>query len=171
MSTFAGALEPDSDLRSIDTRIGTGEVRYTRIEFLGPDRKPQDLFRCGDSFVVRLYYHAEKRIRNPHFGLELYTETGTLITSLNTWNVGFETPFLPPGEGCIELEVASLNLMPGRYLISLWLDGIRVHYDRLDYCAKLDVEASDYYGTGRGMDRRIWGIVIVPRTWKLSGSG
>lgn len=169
LSTFAEAQKTSGDLSTMEKRIGTGEIRYTGIEFLCSERKPRKLYRPGDSIVIRLYFHAKRHIQKPNFGLELYTGTGTFLTSINTWSAGLETSVLPTGEGNIELEVDSLNLMPGRYYISLWLDGVRVHYDRLDYCATLDVEESDYYGTGRGMETRLFGMIIVPCQWKLNG--
>ena len=169
LSTFAEAQKTDGDLRSIKNRIGTGDIQYTGIEFLCSERKPQKLYRPGDSLVIRLHFHVERLIQKANFGVELYTETGTLLTSINTWSAGLEASLLAPGEGTIELEINSVNLMPGRYYISLWLDGIREHYDRLDYCATLDVEESDYYGTGRGMITRLFGMIIVPCKWKLNG--
>ena len=169
LSTFAEEQKAGGDLRSIENRVGTGEIQYSGIEFLCPERKPQQLYRPGDSLVIRLYFHTEKHIQMANFGLELYTETGAFLTSINTWSAGLEASSLPPGEGNVELEINSLNLMPGRYYLSLWLDGVSTHYDRLDYCATLDIEESDYYGTGRGMQARLFGIIIVPCKWKLNG--
>jgi homopolymeric O-antigen transport system ATP-binding protein len=169
LSTFAETQKTDGDLRNEENRMGTGEIFYTGIEFLSSERKPQKLCRPGESLVIRLHFHAERRIQTANFGIELYTETGTFLTSINTWSAGIEASLLPPGEGNIELEINSINLMPGRYYLSLWLDGARDHYDRLDYCATLDVEESDYYGTGKGMKSRLFGIIIVPCKWKLNG--
>ena len=169
LSTFADEQKTNGDLRTIENRIGTGEIRYTDIEFLSSERKPQQLYRPGDSLVIRLHFCAEKHTQKANFGLELYTETGAFLTSINTWSSGIEPSFLSPGEGNIELEIDSLHLMPGRYYVSLWLDGAKEHYDRLDYCATLDIEESDYYGTGRGMKSRFFGIIIVPCKWRLNG--
>jgi hypothetical protein len=169
LSTFAEAQKTGGDLRTIENRIGTGEIRYTGIEFLSVARKPRMLYRTGDGLVIRLYFEPKRKIQKPNCGVELYTETGTFLTSINTWCSGLKTSMLPPGKGNMELEVESLNLMPGRYYISLWLDGVRVHYDRVDYCTTLDVEESDYYGTGRGMETRLFGMIIVPCQWKLNG--
>jgi len=169
LATFTEVQKTDGDLRSIKNRMGSGDIQYTGIEFLCSERKPQKLYRPGDSLVIRLHFHSERLIEKANFGVELYTETGTFLTSINTWSAGFEASLLAPGEGDIELEINSLNLMPGRYYISLWVDGAREHYDRLDHCATLDIEESDYYGTGRGMKSRLFGMIIVPCKWKLNG--
>lgn len=169
LSTFAELQKTGGDLRSIKNRIGTGDIQYTGIEFLSSERKPQNLYRSGDGLVIRLHFYSERRIQTANFGLELYTETGTFLASINTWSSGNEVSHLPSGEGNIELEINSINLMPGRYYISLWLDGAREHYDRLDYCATLDIEESDYFETGRGMKTKLFGIIIIPCKWKLNG--
>lgn len=168
LSTFAGAKQTGYDLHYIEKRGGNGAIRFTGIEFLSPDRRPQKLIRSGDSVVARLHYHAEKRIRNPHFALELFTELGTKVTSFNTWSSGFEISFLPPGDGYIELEVDSLNILADRYYISLWSASAgNLWYDRLDQCAILDIEASDFYQSGRKMTKQHFGLAIFPCKWRL----
>jgi lipopolysaccharide transport system ATP-binding protein len=169
LSAFAGVQQAVFDLGRITTRGGAGGIRYTRLEFLSADKQPQKLIRSGDSLVAKLYFHAERRIPNPHFGLELYTELGTLITSINTWNAGFDIPFVSPGSGYIELEVDFLNLIPARYYVSLWAADVGMKYDRVDHCATLDIEVSDCYQSGRGIDSR-FGIVFLPCKWRFNGS-
>ena len=169
LSSFSNTQNGDGDLRNLKNRIGTGEIYYTGIDFLSLERKPQNFFRPGDGLFIRLHFHAKKTIQTANFGVELYTETGTFLTSINTWSAGIDASLLPPGDGSIELELKTVNLMPGRYYISIWLDGAREHYDRLDYIAKLDIEQSDYYGSGRGMEARLFGIMIIPCKWKLNG--
>jgi lipopolysaccharide transport system ATP-binding protein len=169
LSSFSETQNGAGDLRNLKDRIGTGEIYYTGIDFLSPERKPQNFFRPGDGLVIRLNFHAEQTIQTANFGVEIYTETGTFLTSINTWSAGIDASLLAPGDGSIELEIKSLNLMPGRYYVSVWLDGAREHYDRLDYISKLDIEQSDYYGSGRGMKARLFGIIIIPCKWKLNG--
>jgi len=76
--------------------------------------------------VIRLHYHANEPIERVNFGLRLYTELGTLVSATGTWHHGLEVRLLPPGDGYGELEIDSLNLMPGRYYLTLilssWLE-------------------------------------------------
>ncbi len=169
LSSFASAQGAGLDLSRVEGRTGTGEVRYAGIEFLGPDRRPKGCVCSGESLVVRLHYRAERRVSCPHFGLEIHSDMGTLITSANTWGAGVEIPSLPPGDGHIDLEVDFLNLMPARYYISLWLARVGHYYDVLQNCATLDVEASDFYKSGRGIESR-FGIIFLPCRWRLDGA-
>jgi hypothetical protein len=87
---------------------------------------------------------------------------------MNTWATGVDTPFLEPGRGQAEVSVDFLNLMPGRYHMSLWAESAgRLHYDVLDHCATFDIEASDYYGTGRGIEAR-FGLFFLPCRWRVT---
>ena len=54
--------------------------------------------------------------------------------------------------------------MPGIYYIGVWIMGFGVVYDVLENVAKLEVEPSDYYGTGRGTEAR-FGMIFLPFRW------
>ncbi|NLI80096.1 MAG: ABC transporter ATP-binding protein [Deltaproteobacteria bacterium] len=167
LSTFAGAGENRYDLAVLDRKVGNGDVRFTGIAFLEPDGTEKTLIRCGDPLVVRLHFEAKQCIRSPHFAFELFTEFGTKVTSLNTWASGFEIPLIPRGRGHVDLEIPSLNIVDGRYYISLWAASAgNLWYDRLDHCAYLDVTASDFYHSGRAMTSQHYGLVLLPCTWK-----
>jgi lipopolysaccharide transport system ATP-binding protein len=168
LSMFTGAQRTSHDLRRIESRDGLGAVQYTGIEFLGTDKQPETFVRSGDGLIVRLYYQAEERIPYPLFGFQLYTELGSMVTAINTWGTGLEILPLSPGNGWIDLEIDFLNLMPARYYVSLQLSsgGGSVRQDHLDHCATLDVEASDFYQSGKGINSR-FGIIFLPGRWRL----
>jgi lipopolysaccharide transport system ATP-binding protein len=165
LSTFATVDKGGSDLRNLDNRRGTGEVRFTSIEFLDTERQPKNVVCSGDKLVVRCHYHADMEIAGPHFGFELATELGTQITDLSTWATGLDIPQLPAGDGFIELEIDFLNLLPDRYYVSLWIEAVGpISYDILNRCAALDIETTDYYGSGRSIEKRN-GIIFLPCRW------
>lgn len=172
MATFADAALTASDLSSIEARHGNGDVRYTGIELLTVARQPKTVIRSGDSLVVRFRYRAEKSVPHPSFGFRLYSEMGTLITETSTWHHGIDIPDVPEGEGHVELEIDSLNLVPGTYYFSLWLTGIsQIVFDGIEYCLKLEVEGSpNIYQSSRVIDSR-YGIVYFPQKWELSSLG
>jgi hypothetical protein len=70
------------------------------------------------------------------------------------------------GKGCIDLEVDFLNLMPGTYYMGLFAATWNEYQDWLENVAKIEVEPSDYYGTGKGVEAR-FGLVFFPFRWKL----
>jgi lipopolysaccharide transport system ATP-binding protein len=151
MNTFASHQTEDG-LSSFDARTGSGDVRYTRIEYLTLDRLPIGVLRSGDPLVVRLHFEAKRSLTYPIFGLEIHTQLGTLAAQMHTYNSAYDIPFLPAGPGYIDLEIGELNLMPGRYTLSLLLAQLHyVFHDVVQHCASLEVEPSTRYGLGRGI--------------------
>ena len=168
MNTFANAREAMADLRSVKDRRGSGEIRYTGVEYLNTAGEPLQVVRSGDSLIIRFHYHANKPIPFPSFGFRLYTEFGTLVTDTSTWHHAIDIPLVPPGDGYIDLHIDFLNLLPARYYFSLWITGAAspVH-DNIEYCAQLEVELSNVYSSGRMLDSRS-GIVFFPQRWKVN---
>jgi lipopolysaccharide transport system ATP-binding protein len=167
MSSFVGEQNVGSELTGLESRLGTGEIRYTRVEYLSPDGTPCGMTRSGDSLIIRFYYRAEKTIRYPSFGFRLFTEMGTLITETGNVLDGIDIPEVGPEEGYVEVKIDSLNLLPARYYLSLWiteLGGTPV-YDG-DVRAMLEIEAANVYRSGRMPDSR-FGIVYFPLRWSV----
>jgi hypothetical protein len=80
-----------------------------------------------------------------------------------------DIPEIAPGDGYLDLEIAFLNLLPGRYDFSLWITGLsQVVYDGVEHCAKLEVELANVYRSGKELDARS-GIVYFPQKWNLQG--
>jgi hypothetical protein len=153
----------------VEARHGNGAVRYTGVSFLSLDGQPQLVTRSGDSLRMRFQYHAKEAIPYPSFGFRLYTELGTLVTETSLWHHSLDVPEVAPGEGYIDLEIDFLNLMPGRYDLSLWITGLgQIVYDGVEHCAKLEVELANIYRSGRQLDGRS-GIVYFPQRWNLQG--
>jgi lipopolysaccharide transport system ATP-binding protein len=169
MKTFGSYQGIAADLRSVEHRKGSGEIRYTGIEYFSRTGEPLSVIRSGDSFTVRLNYRAEREVTYPSFGFKLYSEMGTLITATSTWHHAIDIPSVPAGDGHVDLEIDMLNLMPGRYSMSLWLTGTDIPvYDNIEHCTQLDIELSNIYSSGKALDNR-HGIVYFPQRWHLEG--
>ena len=55
----------------------------------------------------------------------------------------------------------------GRYYLSFWASSVgQKDYDLLDRCTMLDVETTDFYGSGRGIEGR-WGVLFFPCSWRM----
>jgi lipopolysaccharide transport system ATP-binding protein len=169
LTMFADAQRGGHDLSKIASRGGNGEARYTGIEFLDDDGRPNSLVRSGDSVRMRLHFDAREEIQQPHFGIMVYSDMGALVTTFSTWSTGLEIPAIPRGKGSIDLKIDRLNLMPSRYYLTLWLASTGgLKFDHLDHCVALDVEPSDPYGTGKGMGRQ-FGLMYLTGGWRYEG--
>jgi lipopolysaccharide transport system ATP-binding protein len=169
MSTFAEANQAGSDLSRIEMRRGSGEIKYTGIEFLSEDGQSQPVTRSGDALVLRFHYHTSELILSASFGIRITTDMGTLLTDTSTWHHGLDISEVMPGDGYIDLEIQSLNLLPAIYHLSLWITAVDGKiYDGLEHCARLEVGASNIYRSSRTIDSR-YGILYFPQRWKLDG--
>jgi lipopolysaccharide transport system ATP-binding protein len=166
MATFADSRDQSLDLLAVTERRGSGDVRFTRLEWLTGDRTPAAVIRSGDAVVARLHYRATKAVKDAIFGFEIHSQLGTLIAQLHTYNNGFAIPRLTPGDGYIDLEIPELNLMPGRYHISLFVESyVDLYHDVLQHCATLDVVDSNRYGLNRGISGNP--VICLSNRWAL----
>jgi lipopolysaccharide transport system ATP-binding protein len=171
MGSFASSDSVSTELSAVDGRRGSGEIRFTRVEFRSLDGVLQTVTRSGKSLVIRLHYCANQPIERPAFALRIYTDLGTLVTSAGTWYHGLDIPRVPAGEGHLDLEIDSLNLVPGRYYFSLYLDSCvdRRAYDHVEHAVGLDVEEALVYGPGSKRIDSQWGLMFFPQRWRLDG--
>jgi lipopolysaccharide transport system ATP-binding protein len=168
MASFAGEQVSGADLSTTSNRLGGGEIRYTRIEYLNPDGTPCAMTRSGDPLIIRFHYHAEKQVRDPSFGFRMYSELGTLITETSHRLNGIHIDKVGPGDGYIDIEIESLNLLHGRYQFSLWITapGGKPVYDG-DVRTLLEIEVADVYRSGR-MVGSTMGLVYFPQRWNVT---
>lgn len=171
LATFAEASCYQADLSQIEQRKGSGEVRLNRVEFLDPEGNHVDVIRSGMALTVRMHYTVNSRVLEPYFGLELYTNIGTMVTSINTWTSGYELESLGPGTGYIDVHIDCLNINPDRYYMSLWVASVGPrYYDHLEMALTVDIEAADVHNSGR-CPEKWFGLVYMPCRWKLGENG
>ena len=169
MSTLISAELASSELTMAE-RHGSGELRLTRVEFRSTDGTLQPVARSGRAVVIRLHYRANEPIEHGHFAVRLFTELGTLITVASTWLHDLDIPLIPAGEGYVDLEIDELNLVPGRYYVSLKADSATHLYDSLEHAVYLDVEVAPIHGSSRRLDSR-FGITFFRQRWRVDGIG
>jgi lipopolysaccharide transport system ATP-binding protein len=172
LSSLTSAESASKTLTAAKNRSGSGEIRFTQVEFRSTQGELQAVTRSGRSIVIRLHYRASVRVERPNFVLRLHTELGALITHTSTWLHGLDITSIPVGEGYVDLEIDALNLLPGRYYLSLRLDSGSEERtcDFVEHAVYLDVEEAPIYGQSRHLDSR-FGLVFFPQRWHLDGIG
>jgi lipopolysaccharide transport system ATP-binding protein len=165
MRTFAQASKGSVNLEDIETRSGSGDAKFIHIEFLNGTRQTTNYIRSSDKLTLRLHYRARKVLRDLVVGINIHNEYGTLVAASNNWATGDDIPLVEQGDGFADFEIDCLYLLPGRYFLSLWLGKWNNQLDVLKNCIHFDVEPSDYYGSGRGIDNS-FGLMFFPSRWK-----
>jgi lipopolysaccharide transport system ATP-binding protein len=167
LATFSESQRTGYDLELVANRSGNGAIRFTRVDFVNGEGTPTSVFRSGEPFRARFHYRVNERTRDPHFGMIIYSDLGTRITTVSTWHANHYIPEVEPGEGMIELRIDDLYLQPNRYFLSLFVDTTGQRFDNLDHCIAIDVEDSNAYDNqGRGLHPR-WGLVYMPSRWSI----
>ena len=171
LSSVAGGQAAASGLSEIKHRRGNGKARYRAVEFLSPEGQPQKVIRGGDPLVIRFHYTVTEPVPHPSFGFRMYTDMGTLVTDTGTSHFGIDIPCIETGEGYVDLEIAYMNLVPGRYALSLWLTdpGGIVVYDNVERAVALEVELANFYQSSKAIDSST-GIVFFPQKWNMAGT-
>jgi lipopolysaccharide transport system ATP-binding protein len=164
MTTFANA-HAGASLDEIETRSGNGEARFTAVEFLDERGQPISYVRSGDHITIRLHFRSYTAIQDLRMGLELNTDLGMKLVGTNNWATGFYVPSVGPGDGYMDFEIDFLNIMPGRYYLSLYLGPYGHLQDVLQNAIIMDVEPADYYGTGRGIESH-FGMMFLASRWR-----
>ena len=160
---------PSSICNCIELARTNARAVRTAIEMLDPEGRPRTVLRAGDPLRLRFHYEVARPLGNLSFGFRLFSEMGTLVTETSTRLHDIGLPMLAAGEGRLDLDIDALNLMPGRYYLTVGVTTIDgpVH-DTLHHCARLDIEPGRVYGTGRVVDSR-HGFVFFPQRWGLQG--
>ncbi len=163
LQSFGATDQPHVDLAAIRERRGTGEVRLVKLEFL--NEQASQTVHSGDSLHVRLHFDCQRDLPNLQFGLRIFTNLGLLVTEATTLATDQGIDQAHQGIGAIDLEIDCLNLMPGTYYLGVWAAGFYTAHDMLDNVARIEVEPSDFYGTGRGIEARL-GIIFLSYRWR-----
>lgn len=167
LATFSESQRTGYNLENAPNRGGTGAIRFTRVDFLDAEGQPTSVFRSGEPFRARFHYRVNEIVRDPHFGMVIFSDMGTRITTVSTWHAGYFLQNVKQGEGVIELVIDNLFLQPNRYFLSLFCDLLGQRLDVLDHCIAIDVEDSNAYDNqGRGVHSR-WGLVYMPSRWNV----
>jgi len=165
LASYGAVGQQTLDLATVTDRSGTGAVRLTKLEFLNMDGTPKPKIQSGDAVRVRFHYECYRDIPQLYFGLRIYSSSGALLSDIHNWSTKQDVALAAKGQGSIDLELTFLNLMPGTYYLGLWsASDYGVFHDILENVATIDVEASDFYGTGRGIESR-FGIMFFPFRW------
>lgn len=140
-------------------RWGSREIEITDVTFMDAQGNETEFFKTNESMRARISYNAHKEIKNPVFGIAVYSELGIHITGPNTRRHNFPIDVVK-GEGFVEYEMDKVPLLPGTYVFSAAVYDFegRQAYDHWEQNWKFHViESSD-------MPERL-GLITIPAKW------
>ena len=173
LNSFDATDKQTTDLAAVREREGTGDVRFLKMEFLNESGGEEPVIHSGCRLHIRFHYECQRDMRDLYFGLRIFSNLGVLISDVHNWATNQAIPLAPKGRGTIDLEIDFLNLIPGTYYAGLWAATSGTWHDVLDKFARFDVQPTDFYGTGRGLESQVAGVtglVFFPYRWSVPGN-
>ncbi|MGQ9815249.1 MAG: ABC transporter ATP-binding protein [Candidatus Roseilinea sp.] len=155
---------PDQQLEDREKRLGSGEARIERVEFIDADGRATRFTHTNAQLTVRLHYKAYERVEKPLIGLAFHRADQRIrIAGPNNTMQPYRIPFIE-GSGYVDYTISRLPFLPGDYLIDAaiydWDDTHR--YDYWNECARFTVLP--------GGTRERYGLIALEGEWRHPSS-
>jgi lipopolysaccharide transport system ATP-binding protein len=166
MGAVADKLEAELSLSNAASLVPKphGKLVIRSVAMLDAEDKPRWAFHSGDPVRIRIVYEATELVEKPVFSILIHRDDGLYVSGTNTYQEinGSE---LPPveGRGCVEVQLDSLGLAHGGYLLSVavhtapappfWADPADFH----DRAYRFNIESGQY----------IHGVLALQAHWRL----
>jgi lipopolysaccharide transport system ATP-binding protein len=135
--------------------LGDKRVAITGVKFLDKFGGKCNRFSSFDPMTIRIYYSTQAMVRDPVFGIALYSEQDQYLYGTNTEIKNITIDHIE-GEGYIDLKIEKIPMLSGRFLLTV---AVHTHegkpYDWIDKLYSFEV-------LPKGKDA---GIFEVPCKW------
>lgn len=138
----AGTGTTEDEQGGRTARLGTGEVRVTRLEFLDGDGADAGFLATGEPGVIRMHYRATQDLPSVTFGLGFAHESGVTVAGPNS-GYGSQAMAIRAGSGHVDFRVAQFPLQPSTFLVSAAAADHGHVYDYRDRAFELRVRAHE----------------------------
>jgi lipopolysaccharide transport system ATP-binding protein len=158
----SGGIGYRIDERVLARQLG-GDMAIERVELANPTR-PDGWPTTGDPLLVRIAYRSTQPVASPWFEVHVNNPYGTCILALRSPARGGDAIDTLHARGAVELAIAALPLVGGRYALSVICGRGRDAAIRLDHVAEFHVWPADVYGSGVPVEQP-HGLVVAPHRW------
>lgn len=146
-------LSNNNKLESIPQRKdrkGNGRIRFTETWLETDDGKVVEKIKIGEPVNIKARFEVyDQSIRNMITSIAVSTIKNVKVCDLK--NIYNGNPFGPdlPQKGILTCALSRMNFNHGTYCYNLFCESELGIEDWIQNAATFDIEASDYYGTGR----------------------
>ena len=158
----------DVSLADRPDRKGSGAGRITDLRIT--PLPAGTVMHSTSRLEFRLQYEADANPDTLVFAIGIFDQNGAEIYLLDSETSGGIDGEVKPG-GTVLVSTGPINLTPGRCYVNVaMVQGGLVQggeiIDHVERAAVFDVEASDFYGTGR-MHTRDWALALIEQHWAV----
>jgi lipopolysaccharide transport system ATP-binding protein len=163
--TESGASGNDVDLSQAPGRWAQRRPLLRRLEFCLEDGKLlKGGVRIGAPLTIRVHFILPAPTSSFDVGLGFDNLLGQRVFTAHTAFEPVRGHNQVIGPQVFVCDIPSLTLVPGEYVLRVWMDIGQVEVDKIDNAARFQVIPSDYYGTGKSP----WnGVFVLKHHWHL----
>jgi len=148
-------------------RKGDGSARMTAFK-IESDAGGGTLVSSSSRMKFTVTYQSDRPLKHTRFLVTIYDYTNTGIYLFDSDAVGGISEVLP-ATGVVTCKTDPINLTPGRCYINLALFRGTALADHIEQAASFDVEADEFYATGR-VPSREWVLCLLKHQWSFDGN-
>jgi lipopolysaccharide transport system ATP-binding protein len=150
-------------------RKGTGDIYFTSVILQNDKGEKINALQSGQNISLKFLYKKRNtnQIKNLCFSAGIDSQLGERITLLNNEVTQDFFQDIPSNISCIEVHIKKLPLAPGRYGLTIYCTINNVVADWIQNAVFFNVEAGDYFGSGR-LPPEGQGSFFVDHYFKLS---
>jgi lipopolysaccharide transport system ATP-binding protein len=158
VQTLAGEVLEDRQ-----DREGNGRLRVTRVDFAAVDGGPT---RTGSDARLKLAYESEVEAGDVSISIAVAGPLGEAVFyAANSLTGEKLTSSAPAGE--LVCDLPALNLLPGRYSLTFFIEVSGAIADWVRHAMFFDVFEADVFGTGQ-LPPGSYGRLVVEQRWSDS---
>jgi lipopolysaccharide transport system ATP-binding protein len=154
----------DYRTREFPHRRGNGMVRFREVEIV--NSRNEHVIRCGGdvSFVMQLETQKRVRASDTLIGLGINGLAGERIATLLSRFAPQPDDFYLEDGTTVTCTIPRLQLRPGAYNVTLYIDVNNEVTDNSRDAIRIDVQEADYFGTGV-MPTSSHGPLLIDQSW------
>jgi hypothetical protein len=161
-----GAPSHIIDLRgALDRRSPQGKLLQAMELYTEHDEPLINEIKLGGYMKVRVHFNLPSATSAFNVGLGFNNAAGQRVFTAHTLFEPNRGHAAASGPQVLVCEIPSLTLLPGDYVVRVWLDIGNSEADLIDSAARIRVLESDFYGSGKLPSD---GMFVLDHNWVLS---
>jgi lipopolysaccharide transport system ATP-binding protein len=130
-------------------RIGNGEIRFQSLELCDETGNIVSSLQSGKNGSIRIYFTRKNNqiLKSLNIAIGVNDDMGDRLTVFN--NEVTNQQFINVDKDCVQIDIYKLPLAKGQYTLVLYSSVENEIADWIQEAVTLDVEAGDFYGSGR----------------------
>ena len=160
----------ENDLANHKGRRYSKENAIKRIWIQNGDGTKTNIFKMAEKVIINFEFNAINQLENPAFGFGIEDYQANRIFTLNNYLVPSKDNSMKKiHKGVATLEIPSLPLLPGKYLITISIyERDSGYVDFVGQALSFEVIPSDVYYSGKIPDKN-HGVIYIPGSVTVSG--